>query len=289
MKLEFSFEALDHLRQRMGARLRPWRADISLEKLADLPFPSDVEVETSDLGTLQVGEAKTILRDGQRVFLYIREFNVAAGSFDEACADPSNLRKFHVVWCKALLQMKAEGRFARYISSDKVDTPFGVALHLQNGDWACGETELHVCRFCLAETNWEGYQASTAQRRAEIVKRFSRRRFLETNHTRFAEIPEKTDRDAPVAGYAEDWKDRSHQYRAMMQYRCEDCGVDCSSRRHLLDTHHLNGVKNDNRNNNLRALCKVCHGKRHPNWYKISEQDRNSLEALRQEQARAGR
>lgn len=35
--------------------------------------------------------------------------------------------------------------------------------------------------------------------------------------------------------------------------------VDLSLYKHLLDTHHINGVKTDNSDSNLRALCKECH------------------------------
>ncbi|MCQ4162647.1 hypothetical protein NON00_22320 [Roseomonas sp. GC11] len=66
-----------------------------------------------------------------------------------------------------------------------------------------------------------------------------------------------------------------------MQYRCEDCRVDCNQAKHLLDVHHQNSVTMDNRRSNLRALCKTCHAARHPNWYEIDAQDRQKLQQMR--------
>ena len=285
MKLEISFARLDALRQRMGASLRPWKAEIGLDQLKSITYVPH-ERDIANLGELQVGDGDTILHDGHRVFLYIREFHVKADSFDEACADPDKLRKFHIVWCQTLQEMKAAGRFERYIASDRVDEPFGVAMRTRAGSWVCGDTELYVCRFCLNHTDWGGYRDATRNCRTELVRQFSRRRFLETDHTRFAELPAQNDSSSPAMGYAADWTQRSRDYRASMGFRCEDCGVDCSTHRGLLDSHHQNGVTTDNRRQNLRALCKTCHAQRHPNWYIVTPADSQTLDALRAEQRR---
>jgi len=283
VKLDISFAGLDALRQHMGALLRPWKAEIGLGQLKNITYVPH-ERDVANLDELQVGEGDTILHNGYRVFLYIREFHVKADTFEEACEEPDKLRKFHIVWCQTLQEMKAAGRFERYIASDRVDEPFGVAMRTKAGTWICGDTELYVCRFCLSHTGWEGYRDAIRKRRTDIVRQFSRRRFLETDHTRFAEMPPQTDRSPPAMGYAADWAERSRAYRASTGFRCEDCSVDCSTSPGLLDTHHQNGVTTDNRISNLRALCKTCHAGRHPNWYHVALSDRQNLDALRAEQ-----
>lgn len=283
MKLDVSFGALDAIRRRMGAPLREWRANIDAPPLATIRHePREWDIE--DLSELEVGPGETITIEGRRVFLYIREFRVNADSFEEACDSPTKLRRFHVVWCQTLKEMKSHGRFERYVASDRVNEPFGVAMQLKTNEWACGDAELHVCRFCLSHTNWDSYQVASRKRRSEIVERFSRARFLETDVSRFAELPSRTDESEPDLGYAKDWADRSRAYRKSVGFRCEDCGVDCITRPSLLDTHHQNGVTSDNRVNNLRALCKLCHENRHPNWYRVSSADRRMIEELRRAQ-----
>jgi hypothetical protein len=184
--------------------------------------------------------------------------------------------------------MQAAGRFERYVASDRFDDPLGIAARLQAGEWASGDAELHVCRFCLSHTNWQGYQAAPSKRRTALVTGFSRRVFLATEATHFAAVPSTIDKSTPTMGYAADWADRSRTYRELRAWRCEDCRVDCSNRRALLDTHHQNGVTGDNRLSNLRALCKTCHASRHPNWYRVSSEQIATLDRLRTEQ-RAGR
>jgi hypothetical protein len=288
MKLTLSFPELDALRRRMGAPLVIWREKINGGRSFQFQHVPQ-EWEIGDLGELSVGPGDTITIEGRRVFLYIREFNVNAESFEEASNAPEKLRRFHVSWCNTLQKMKSAGRFERYVASDRVDEPFGVVMQLREGGWACGDTELYVCRNCLSHTGWHGYRNAPEARRAEIVKGFSRRLFLETEGTRFADLPTRTDEAAPAIGYAADWSERSRAYRQSVGWRCEDCSVDCGKHPNLLDTHHQNGVVSDNSIKNLQALCKTCHANRHPNWYKVSTDDHRLLDALRASQAGRGR
>jgi len=283
MRLDFNFAALDRLRQRMEAPLQDWQASIGLGRVKDIVYePHEREIE--NLEELDVGPGDTIIREGRRVFLYIREFYVNAETFEEACSDPEKLRKFHIVWCKTLHEMKSAGKFERYVTSDRVDEPFGVALRTNSGEWACGDTEIYVCRWCLQHSNWQNYRAASAKQRLSLVTHFSRRRFLETNHVNFIDVPSRSDDSIPALGYVKDWSEISRKYRHSKRFRCEDCGVDCSKKPSLLDTHHNNGVLSDNRYANLRALCKICHSLKHRGWYKVSASDEKAIESLRQAQ-----
>jgi hypothetical protein len=287
VKLAVSFASLDALRRRIGAPVVQWKARVNREQDIRIDYEPR---EWADIGLdeVEVGPGDTITVDGRRVFLYIREFRVKADTFEEASNHPETLRKFHVAWCQALREMKAQGRFERYVASERVDEPFGVAMQTKSDNWICGDVELHVCRFCLTHLNWRSYPNATRKRRTELVESFSRRIFLETEVTRFAELPSKADTSAPAAGYAADWAERSRAYRASVRFRCEGCGVDCSQRQGLLDTHHQNGVTSDNTRSNLVALCKTCHARKHPNWYRVTPEDQLTLEQLRGRQGISG-
>ena len=63
--------------------------------------------------------------------------------------------------------------------------------------------------------------------------------------------------------YTADWSQRSESYKEKQGWRCEECGDYFSDRKNELHTHHINAIKYDNREENLKALCEECHAKQH--------------------------
>lgn len=284
MKLPDMSQPLDAVRRAMGAPLVTWSPAHFFAKTPDIGH-QPIEREITDLSQLAAGDGDTIVFEGRRVFLYIREFRTDAASFDEASAEPQKLRKFHIAWCETLQGMKDKGKFERYVVSTKADAPFGIALRMPDDSWQRGYANLAVCRNCLKHVNWEGYEAARHAEKKRIVQAFSRRRFLATAPTHFAALPSRYDTDPFALGYAPDWAERSRRYRESRNWRCEACGVDCSGNRNLLDTHHRNSVTSDNTAGNLQALCKLCHAKEHRtaagDWYRVSADDSHRITQLR--------
>lgn len=285
MRLPTSFPDLDRVRVRMGTALKEWSPGrVEWSDTASIVH-EPIEIEIRNLDQLGEGAAGTIVVDDRRVFLYIREPSRTVETFEEAVEKPEDLSKFHVAWCDVLKRMKREGRFERYVASERVDEPFGIALRTPDGSWTCGDAELLVCRRCLGHLNWRGFSTASKGDRSAIVGRFSRREFLATEAPRFASIPSRYDSTAPAMGYAADWAERSKAYRSSARWICEGCKVDCSGKKSLLDAHHRNGVTSDNAPQNLRALCKLCHAAEHPNWYRVALTDKSQIEALRRKQS----
>jgi hypothetical protein len=89
---------------------------------------------------------------------------------------------------------------------------------------------------------------------------------------RAADLPKHI--DVLESGYTPDWVDKSREYRLKRRFTCENCGIRLNERfvdGYYLETHHLNGVKTDNRDMNLKCLCVVCHAfvdKEHQDNYK---------------------
>ena len=50
------------------------------------------------------------------------------------------------------------------------------------------------------------------------------------------------------------------KFRQFKNWKCDECGKDFSINRGQLDVHHLDSNKFNVDYQNLRALCKVCHG-----------------------------
>ena len=62
-------------------------------------------------------------------------------------------------------------------------------------------------------------------------------------------------------GYIINWKQVSFCYRDFKRFTCENCGYKATSEQEykFLHTHHINGIKTDNRRDNLQCLCVKCH------------------------------
>lgn len=149
--------------------------------------------------------------------------------------------------------MKAKGRYERYHINQNKDTLFKIVD--KNNQSAI--TSLWVCMPCLQQLN---YKDCNRGRNTKYIVRnqFDFQEFLQTYTTNFNELPIYVGQDK--GGYTNDWVNISTLYRASKNYICEKCGVNLSSRKGLLHTHHKNGVTHDNSFNNLQALCIVCHG-----------------------------
>ena len=89
----------------------------------------------------------------------------------------------------------------------------------------------------------------------------------------------------PDGDYTADWAEVSRRVRDRAGYSCQDCGVRLDQDRRLLQVHHANGVKTDNRPTNLKALCAACHrrARNHAHLY-VSHRDSEQIALLRREQ-----
>ena len=66
-------------------------------------------------------------------------------------------------------------------------------------------------------------------------------------------------------GYHSMWNQISEAYKEKQNYCCEGCGIYLgkNSDKGFLHTHHVNGDIKDNRADNFRALCLLCHSLEH--------------------------
>ncbi len=66
-----------------------------------------------------------------------------------------------------------------------------------------------------------------------------------------------------ISNYPPDWEIIKTNYRNSVNWICEKCGINLFEYRRLLHTHHINGVKSDCSQSNLKALCLKCHKATH--------------------------
>ena len=208
-----------------------------------------VEVSIDDVGISADG---TLVYKDQRVLLYIRD----VANYLNRDADP----RFHFSNCTTLRDMRQKNRFGKYVVANRTDGEF-VLNYITTGRRV--EKKLSVCQNCLDYLSYDGFNLSNSrERRYAAVGRFSCSEFFERYpknlHHQDAKHSAAT---APKNDYSTDWQSISRSYRAKVKWRCSKCTMELSTTdlQRFLHVHHLNGMKNENHETNLRALCVKCH------------------------------
>ncbi|MEQ8247667.1 MAG: HNH endonuclease [Alphaproteobacteria bacterium] len=293
MKLALSYTELHTQRKKMGAQISSWVIDTTelnpREKfLADLNRGIEIE-----LGDVEPGPGGLLTYKGEQVLLYIKDTRSSLWTLSN---EPEKSRRFHVAECQTLDTMRNEGRFERYVVTNRMDGMFLV-------DWLDpetrerGETEagLKVCKNCLKALDWRGYEQTAhrmqvvsegrTQRKGEIWRNFSINEFLMEYSTFFRTKPDRRDTDAKLNEYVADWPRISERKRHEARWCCEQCGVDLSGHPGLLHCHHKNGVVTDNSPSNLSVLCALDHARQPGHqWMKVAPGCRQIIQAARVQQ-----
>lgn len=179
--------------------------------------------------------------------------------------------KFHITWCKTLSDMKDYGRIARYVLSRSINNRYRMEALETEVDQIEKFGERHEvtnirlfpCRNCLDALSYNGYSsADEEQAKVKQVEEFSVTDFLDEAEGDFfdlAQLPLESALDAKPGGYTSDFRKVSLRLREKNNWTCSKCKVNMQSKRRGLHTHHVNGVKYDNSEQNLMVLCALCH------------------------------
>lgn len=182
--------------------------------------------------------------------------------------DTKDRRRIHFSVCTTLRNMRNQGRFERYRRTTRVDDVY--LIDIKSGMDGERELPLYPCKHCLKEVNYLGYgTASGWENRQKIVEGFRARDALQFLREKFRSFDSKTQNIQSASlstSYSPDWSQRSSWYRRLRGFTCEECRVQLSDAPHLLDMHHIDGNKRNDRGQNLRCLCKLCHSRIHPHY-----------------------
>lgn len=274
MKLDIDFSPLFSSIRKMGiTELVDFSVNFNSKppelKFDGLSSTKGVEVPIEDV--IQTNGVFTY--QGQHVVLFIPDHSF---KYDQAILDPKNEgNKYHLTDCQTLEEMRKAGRFKRYHATNNRTGVFHIFGH--EGQEA--DVELSVCKHCLSKLNYQNY----LQNKTKIFNQFTLEAYFQHYETFFRQMPGNNKQDKP--GYSADWEKISFAYRTSMNFTCEECGLDLSEHKSLLDVHHKDGVKQHNEKNNFKAVCKLCH-KQEPNHshMKINFSDELLLKKLRLEQ-----
>jgi len=283
------FRPFNDLRQSMGANelgdfnLAIPVSTISFEEIKQLESNG---IEVNSLDAIIELEDGTLAYKDTRILLYIRDINVSNGRYSQG----SNLPKFHVSWCKTLNHMHEDKRFDRYVLSTRTDGIFEIRkTGKYSNDVTTTNESLDVCKNCLDKLHFEGYShGSNKIRNDQIFRTFTINKFFEKfprSPLNLKPKPRYTSATAPTDVYPANFGEITERTREKSGWKCEECGMvlDHPELRRYLHTHHINGRKHDNKDENLQALCIACHAdlpahemmKSTPDYYEFERLARN--------------
>ena len=183
---------------------------------------------------------------GRKVAAYIRD-QKQGGNFYRK----TSTYRYHLCDCITIQSMRTSGRERRYLATQRSDGFFEV--NDLSGYWnyrpKTGEVRLELCAFCRQELAYKGIYTHNFNL-AEYFKAYD------------SEVPDTIRRVETVETmqtYTPDQDDLSREYRKAVNYKCQRCGVDCSSHPSLLHLHHIDGDPSHNIYSNLNVLCIECH------------------------------
>jgi hypothetical protein len=247
MKLDIQFKELEILVSNMGASQITWESDV---KIATIETDWKIILETKgidvDINDVEIMPNGLLGYRGEQILLYIKEVS----GFSQY-----GLPKFHFYQCGKLNSMKNAGRFERYVVTQRKDGTFLMDKKVGYNHYEKDQIEkLLVCKYCL---NWYNRH----YRKNHDVYDFNIADFFENfTNTPIIHKPSHTDITAPASGYPENWDSISLERKNRYNWTCEQCGKYCADKTGL-HVHHINGVKSDIRESNLKVLCVLCHSK----------------------------
>lgn len=293
MKLSADFSVLEKLRESIGAKkadFSSYRPNVKISKnILELKLLEtgeiiltgvDLEKNLRDVGGL-LGIGNT------QVTLHIQE---PWADLEELSMVPASKPKFHLSECKMISDMRNKNRYNRYVTSNKIDGLFTVIPQdKETKSWQENlkmRAKLLPCIYCMQKLNYRDFNDLKKSQQKKIVNDFTIEDFFEEFSSIFLSLPLYSEDSYPAGGYTPDWAEISDRERRKVNWTCTCCAVDLSRRRGFLDTHHIDGVRGNNRLSNLRVLCKICHANQpnHQHYKRIHEKDFNLIRKLKTEQ-----
>ena len=259
---------LTEIRLRIGGNEREFVPRLYPERI-------DVELEGKSVTSL-FHPSGLLIQDGRPVFAYIRDHIIHFAD------NPHKRNKVHFTVCQHLTKMKTAGNLERYQVTNRDDNRYLVDVSIGWSNSKERLVTLYPCQYCLGRVGYRCFvfKIMTQQQRRAIVESFDAKTALDLlwQHFDIFRLQVKNLRSAVApAGYAANHREFSRAYRTAKNFICEECRVNLKRSPHLADLHHIDRIKRNNRDENLRCLCKLCHAKKHPH-YRVTQADRQEIE-----------
>ena len=185
-------------------------------------------------------------------------------------------KRIHLGKCKTIERMIEREEFFKYHGNQRKDH---IRQALAN-DGECN-VPLFVCKNCIEKFNI----AKIFIRKQKIAKNFDFVGWFNKTKSTGRLFDDVQSDTAPADAYPKNWHTISREYRAKANWTCECCRVNLHNIKYLLDAHHISKRKSDCSDENLKALCKLCHAKQPYHGHMGHREDTQPyIEELRQQQ-----
>ncbi len=146
----------------------------------------------------------------------------------------------------------------KYVASINTNGKFKVNL-IHGNSWVEKDKDvvLKVCMNCLTTLNYKGYRFSN--NKYQIHNTFKIDEFFQQYKNQDLNRPRHTNITAPINNYTNDWPEISEKLKRKHHYICEKCSKDLSQDKKFLHVHHIDGIRSNNNDYNLKVLCIGCH------------------------------
>jgi len=234
-----------------------------LEKAKRLLKTSGKAIESiEDIFVNNNGELFELLPDGSlvRVNLYIATKAVDKYSYNLDNINISELYKYHIYQCETISTMFNSGRKHKYKINNRDDGTFHYTFTDYQGSIlkTNKNQKINICKNCLKKFLHIQFASD------EDVTNFKLEKFHTQNNSFFDDIDVSNMEKGEYARanvYSRLWDKISRQIKINRNYTCEKCGyipkIDYDKR--FIHTHHINGDKQNNGEDNLQVLCIKCH------------------------------
>jgi len=290
MRITETFSALNTVREQIDAPLVNWSP---VARINDFKTPN-AEIRQALRKGIELTLDKVTARsglfehEGEQIVIYIRDnVNNAAGRANqEVRDDPQHGKRVHLSECSTIMGMKKNGRFYRYVATNRRDNLYTVDVMSTDGSGIESiDLPLLPCIYCLKQLNYKnGKSSQDHDMWRDIARKFDLEEFFGLYSTFFSQQPRYRDTDGSLSGYVSGWSTISDQQRNQANWTCSSCRV-VLAKPHLrrwLHTHHVNGVRGDNHHTNLVVLCLLCHAEQpgHDHMH-VSEEGREAVSQAR--------
>lgn len=257
MKLPTVFLQLAAVQKKLNAPDIGWKIGQAYVSERQSVRFDPIEKDNVGLEELQAGPGGLFQLEGQQVVIYIKDHTRRP----EVHSDPNKGNKIHLKECRTIREMKQKKRYDRYVATSRRDNKYRLDIIDENSN---STTEIispiHVCINCLRELDYNHSKSQGPIQVKQIQAQFDIVEFLEIYSNFFGVRPKYTANSAPPSRYVDNWSSISSTIRRKADWCCQKCSVKLSGEnKRWLHVHHKNGVKGDNSEPNLVALCVLCH------------------------------